>query len=50
MTDPTLLLKRLQDFDFLRGLTKAGLIEVDKQHIRILNRAGLAERAMLQGD
>ncbi len=34
----------------IRELTKAGLIEMDKQHIRILNRAGLAERAMLQGD
>ncbi len=34
----------------IRELTKAGLIEMEKQHIRILNRAGLAERAMLQGD
>ena len=34
----------------IRELTKAGLIEIDKQHIRILNRAGLAERAMLRGD
>ena len=34
----------------IRELTKAGLIEMDKQYIRILNRAGLAERAMLQGD
>lgn len=34
----------------IRELTKAGLIEMDKQHIRILNRAGLAERAMLQGE
>ena len=33
-----------------RELTKAGLIEVDKQHIRILDRAGLAERAMIQDD
>ena len=32
-----------------RELTKAGLITMDKQHIRILDRAGLAERAMLQG-
>lgn len=32
----------------IRELTKAGLIAMDKQHIRILNRAGLAERAMLQ--
>ncbi len=30
-----------------RELTKAGLIEVDHQHIRILDRAGLSERAML---
>ena len=34
----------------IRELTKAGLIEMDKQQIRILNRAGLAERAMIQGD
>jgi CRP/FNR family transcriptional regulator, dissimilatory nitrate respiration regulator len=34
----------------LRELTRAGLIEVDKQHIRILNRAGLAERAGLPGE
>jgi CRP/FNR family transcriptional regulator len=34
----------------IRELTKAGLIEIDKQHIRILNRAGLAERAMIRGD
>ena len=34
----------------IRELTKAGLIEMDKQQIRILNRAGLAERAMLRGD
>jgi CRP-like cAMP-binding protein len=33
----------------IRELTKAGLIEVDKQHIRILDRAGLTERAMIQG-
>ncbi len=33
----------------IRELTKAGLIEMDKQHIRILDRAGLEERAMLQG-
>jgi CRP/FNR family transcriptional regulator len=33
----------------IRELTKAGLIEVDKQHIRILDRAGLEERVMLQG-
>jgi hypothetical protein len=29
----------------IRELTKAGLIEMDKQHIRILDRTGLAERA-----
>ena len=34
----------------IRELTKAGLIEVDKQQIRILDRAGLAERAMIRGD
>ncbi len=33
----------------IRELTKAGLIEMDKQQIRILDRAGLEERAMLQG-
>ena len=33
----------------VRELTKAGLIEVDKQHIRVLDRAGLTERAMIQG-
>jgi Mn-dependent DtxR family transcriptional regulator len=33
----------------IRELTKAGLIEIDKQHIHILDRAGLAERAGLQG-
>jgi CRP/FNR family transcriptional regulator len=32
----------------LRELSKAGLIEVDRQQIRILNRDGLAQRAMLQ--
>lgn len=32
----------------IRELTRAGLIEVDKQQIRILDRAGLAERAMIQ--
>jgi CRP/FNR family transcriptional regulator len=31
-----------------RELTKAGLIEIDKQQIRILDRKGLAERAMMQ--
>lgn len=34
----------------IRELTKAGLIEMDKQSIHILNRAGLAERAMIQGE
>lgn len=34
----------------IRELTKAGLIEMDKQQIRIVNRAGLAERAMIRGD
>ena len=33
----------------IRELTKSGLIEVDKQQIRILDRAGLAERAMIRG-
>ncbi len=33
----------------IRELTKAGLIEMDKHSIRILDHAGLAERAMLQG-
>ena len=33
----------------IRELTKAELIEVDKQYIRILDRTGLAERAMIQG-
>jgi CRP/FNR family transcriptional regulator len=33
----------------IRELTKAGLIETDKQRIRILNRPGLAERAMPRG-
>jgi CRP/FNR family transcriptional regulator len=32
----------------IRELTKAGLIEMDKHSIRILDRAGLAERAMIQ--
>jgi CRP/FNR family transcriptional regulator len=32
----------------MRELSKAGLIEVDKQHIRILDRKALAERAMVQ--
>jgi CRP/FNR family transcriptional regulator len=34
----------------IRELTRAGLIEIDKQCIRILDRAGLAERGMIQGD
>ncbi len=34
----------------IRELTKAGLIKMDKQQIRILDRAGLAERAMIRGD
>ncbi|MDL1909767.1 Crp/Fnr family transcriptional regulator [Chloroflexi bacterium CFX6] len=34
----------------IRELTKAGLIEMDKQHIRILDRAGLSARAMAQGE
>lgn len=34
----------------IRELTRAGLIEMDKQQIRILDRAGLAERAMNRGD
>ena len=33
-----------------RELTKAGLIEVNKQHIHILDRKALAERAMLQDE
>ncbi len=34
----------------IRELTRAGLIEMDKQQIRILDRAGLAERAGLSGE
>ena len=34
----------------IRELTKAGLIEMDRQQIHIVNRAGLAERAMIRGD
>jgi CRP/FNR family transcriptional regulator len=34
----------------LRELTKSGLIEMDKQQIRILNRVGLAERATTRGE
>jgi len=33
----------------IRELTKAGIIEMDKQHIRILNREGLAKQAEIQG-
>lgn len=33
----------------IRELTKAGIIEMDKQHIRILDREGLIEQAMIQG-
>ena len=32
----------------IRELTKSGLIEMDKHSIRILDRAGLSERAMIQ--
>ena len=32
----------------IRDLTKAGLIEMDKHQIRVLDRAGLAQRAMIQ--
>ncbi len=32
----------------IRELTKAGLIEMDKHQIHILDRAGLTERAMMQ--
>lgn len=34
----------------IRELTKIGLIEIDKQQIRILNHAGLVERAMTRDD
>jgi CRP/FNR family transcriptional regulator len=34
----------------IRQLTKAGLIEMDKQQIRILDHAGLAERAMIRDE
>jgi CRP/FNR family transcriptional regulator len=34
----------------IRQLTKAGLIEMDKQQIRILDQAGLAERAMIRSE
>ena len=33
----------------IRELTKAGIIEMDKQHIRILDREGLIEQAKIQG-
>lgn len=32
----------------IRELTRAGLIEMDRQQIRILDRAGLAKRGMIQ--
>lgn len=34
----------------VRELTKAGLIEMDKQHIRILDRDGLKARAVIRGE
>jgi CRP/FNR family transcriptional regulator len=34
----------------IRELTKAGLIEMDKHQIRILDHDGLAKRAMIRGD
>ena len=34
----------------IRELTKSGLIEMDKNHFRILDRKGLTERAMIQGE
>ncbi len=34
----------------IRELTKAGLIETDRQHIRILNRAGLEARSKPQAE
>lgn len=34
----------------IRELTKAGLIEMDRQHIRILNRGGLEARAKPQAE
>jgi hypothetical protein len=34
----------------IREMTKVGLIEMDKQHIRFLYRTGLAERTMIRGD
>ncbi len=34
----------------LREMSRAGLIEVDKQHIRILDADELAHRAMIQGE
>jgi CRP/FNR family transcriptional regulator len=34
----------------MRELTRAGLIEMDRQQIRILNRDGLTERANLRGN
>jgi CRP/FNR family transcriptional regulator len=34
----------------IRAFTRDGLIEMDKQHIRILDRAGLSARAALRGE
>ncbi len=34
----------------IRELTRAGLVEMDRQQIRILNPEGLAKRAMIQPD
>jgi CRP-like cAMP-binding protein len=34
----------------IRELTKAGLIEIDRQQIRILDREGLVKRGMIQGE
>jgi CRP-like cAMP-binding protein len=34
----------------IRELSRAGLIEIDRQQIRIVDRKGLAERAMLQNE
>ena len=34
----------------IRELTKAGLIDMDRQQIRIVDQAGLAERGMIRGE
>jgi CRP/FNR family transcriptional regulator, dissimilatory nitrate respiration regulator len=34
----------------IRELTKAGLIEIDRQQIRILDREGLVKRGIMQGE